>query len=107
MKIILRFILSLSFLAFSRVYADSGIGVVAQNLIEPVSILSGFVSTASLIIGVSFLFGALMRYMQYRQNPLAVPLSTVVMLFIMGLILVLLPLAYMLTENGIPYHYFK
>lgn len=82
-----------------------GFGFVAENLMEPVSVLSEFVSTASFIIGLSFIFASIIRYMQYRVNPLAFPISSVVTLFIMGVVLVCLPLSYRLTEGGIPYSY--
>jgi hypothetical protein len=80
-----------------------GIGKVASNILEPVLIVSDFVCSASIIIGVSSLFGALLKYMQHRVNPLAAPLSTVIVMLFVGIVLVALPFAYLLTENGIPY----
>lgn len=107
MKNILRVIINIFLIVFSTaVFADNvDLGKVAKNLYEPVSVLSELISTASIIIGVSFLFGALLRYMQYRQNPLAAPLGSVITLLIMGIVLILLPLVYLFTEGGIPYSY--
>lgn len=108
MKII-RHVIWYFLLIFPMVgFADSGtngFGYVAQNLVEPVNVLSDFVSSASIIIGISFILGSFLRYLQYRVNPFASPLGTVIALLIMGIVLVCLPLAYKLTEGGIPYSY--
>lgn len=80
-----------------------GFGGVAENLLEPVVIISNFVASTSIIIGGSCLFAALIRYLQHRVNPLAHPISSVIILLIMGIVLVCLPLAYKITENGIPF----
>jgi hypothetical protein len=79
-----------------------GAGKVAENLMEPVSILANFIGSMSIIIGVSCLFASFLKFMQNRVNPLISPISTVIMLFIMGVVLLCLPLAYKLTEGGIP-----
>jgi hypothetical protein len=84
----------------------SGLGEFAEDLLEPVAILSDFISTAALILAICSLFSALLRYMQYRVNPMAAPLSSVIFLFIMGLALLAIPFLYKLTGGGIPYHLF-
>lgn len=70
-----------------------GIGHMAEGLLEPANVLSDFMSTASLILGASFIFASFSRYMQHRKNPLAFPISTVIMLLILGVMLVCLPIA--------------
>lgn len=82
--------------------AVPGIGGIAGNLLEPVSILTDFVTSISLIIGVMFMFVAFMKYMQHRKNPLAVPINNVVFLVIFGVILILLPLSYKLDVETPP-----
>lgn len=77
-----------------------GIGGVANNLMEPVTILANFIGTIAIIIGISFLFAAFVKYMQHRVNPLAVPISTVVLLLVMGICLLLIPFLYKLTTSG-------
>lgn len=84
----------------------AGIGDFAGQFIEPVNILSNFISSGSLIVGVMLLVAALMRYLQYRVNPLASPLSTVVMFVVLGLMLVALPFVYLLLGAGIPFTLF-
>lgn len=83
-----------------------GIGHFAGELVEPVTILSNFISTGSFIVGIMLLVSALMRYMQYRVNPLASPLSTVIVLLVLGLMLVSLPFVYLLLGAGIPFSIF-
>ncbi|MEO8400751.1 MAG: hypothetical protein ABI597_03005 [Gammaproteobacteria bacterium] len=80
-----------------------GLGQVANNLMEPVTILSGFLSGAAIILGLSLLFASFARYMQYRVNPLAHPIGSVITLFLIGILLLALPLIYKLTESGIPF----
>ena len=92
---------TVTFAAFTQ--RPSGFGAVANNLMEPVTIVSSLIDTGSIVIGISCLFAAFLRYMQYRVNPLATPISTVVYLLIFGVILTALPLLYMFTESGIPF----
>ncbi|MDX1901104.1 MAG: hypothetical protein SFW66_03745 [Gammaproteobacteria bacterium] len=79
-----------------------GIGDVANNLMVPVVLASGFLASASFIVGMSFLFSSVIRFVQYRTNPLANPLSKVFFMFFSGIFLLFLPLIYHLTDNGIP-----
>jgi hypothetical protein len=77
-----------------------GIGNVAQNMLEPVGLLNDFVNMACFIFGGSFLFASIIKYVEHRRSPLMVPISTVVYLVLAGLFLIILPFAYMVTENG-------
>ncbi len=81
----------------------AGFGQVATNILEPVTIASSFMSGISIVIGMTSLFSAFLRYMQHRVNPLAQPISTVILLVVLGVILIALPLIYKLTESGIPF----
>ena len=101
-RLILRLLI---FLMPCTAMADrtESIGEVAGQLMEPVTILSDFIGNGSIVVGVMSLFGALMRYMQYRVNPLASPISTVIVLFVLGIVLVCLPFTYLLTGAGIPF----
>jgi hypothetical protein len=86
------------------VYKPHGVGAgkVAENLMEPVSILANFIGSMSIVVGISCLFACFLKYMQHRVNPLVAPISTVIMLLIMGIVLLCLPWAYKLTEGGVP-----
>lgn len=78
------------------------LGGVAADLMQPVSVVARFLYSMAIIIGLTCLFGAFVRYTQYRVNPLAHPIGTVVTLLILGIVLLLLPLLYKVTESGIP-----
>ncbi len=95
----LIFFLSQSVLATNNL----SFGVVAQNMTEPMEVVSAFVSVGCLVVGVSCLFACIVKYFEHRRNPLYVSLSTVVWLLIIGLLLLILPFAYIITENGIPF----
>lgn len=80
-----------------------GIGQVADNMLEPVSVLSDFISTACLVLGLAFLFTTLIKYIEHRRSPLMVPISTVIFLLILSLALLALPLSSKVVENGLTY----
>jgi hypothetical protein len=92
--------------AFAVYQSHLSVGKVAENITEPIEVVSGFVSVGCLLVGVSCLFAAIVKYFEHRKSPLAVPMSTVVWLVIIGLVLLILPFAYMITENGIPFSAF-
>lgn len=95
--------LPLSVLAAKHAQPASGIGQVANNMMEPVALIADFIDTACFVIGGSFLFASLIKYIEHRRSPLMVPLSTVIYLMLAGLLLLLLPFASYLTEGGIKY----
>ena len=88
-------------------YQPQGVGKVADNLLQPVAFASQFVYTSCLVIGASFLFACIIKYVEHRRNPLAAPMGTVVFLFIAGVFLMALPFAYLLSNNQSPYDLFK
>lgn len=81
-----------------------GLGDFAKSLMQPVSILNNFISTGAIIVGVACLFAAFFRYNLYRINPLASPISTVILLLVLGLIMIGLPFLYLLT-GGVPFSF--
>jgi hypothetical protein len=103
-RIVFIFILLLLSVQSWATYQPHGIGAgkVATNLMEPVSILANFIGSMSIVVGISCLFASVLKYMQHRVNPLVAPISTVIMLLVMGIILLCLPWAYKLTEGGVP-----
>lgn len=103
MRYVICYLFLFPFISFAG--ENDGFGYIAQSLIEPVNVISEFVATGAIIVGVSFIFSGFLRYLQYRVNPMASPISTVVVLLVMGVVLVCLPLAYKLTGAGIPYTY--
>jgi hypothetical protein len=89
-------------IAAKPVQQHYGLAGVANNLMEPVSILANFIGSMSIVIGLSFLLATILKYLQHRVNPMAVPISTVVLLLIMGVLLVGIPFLYKLVDTGIP-----
>lgn len=85
----------------------SGIGGMAANLMSPVSVLSDFVSSGCLLLGVSFLFASIVKYIEHKRSPLMVPISTVVFFIIAGIVLIAIPVCSYLYEYGVPYSLFK
>jgi hypothetical protein len=69
----------------------TGLGDVAESLIAPVGLLYEFISAAAIIIGITCLFGAFIRYTQFRINPVAAPISSVITLIVLGIALLCLP----------------
>lgn len=88
--IILYFIAFIIVISQQTAFAVQDLGQVAQNIMEPVTVVSQFMMTACFVIGGSFLFTSIIKYVEHRRNPLASPISTVVFLFIAGIILILL-----------------
>lgn len=85
----------------------SGIGGMAANLMAPVSVLSDFVSSGCLLLGVSFLFASIVKYIEHKRSPLMVPISTVVFFIIAGIALIAIPVCSYLYEYGVPYSLFR
>ncbi len=90
-------------LTLAAIKSGESFGDLANDMLGPVTVLSDFVGTASWIIGFSCLFASLFRYLQYRVNPLAAPISTVIVLLVLGILLLCLPFTYLLTGTGIPF----
>jgi RsiW-degrading membrane proteinase PrsW (M82 family) len=84
----------------TRVSHD-GIGPMSTGLMEPVSILANFLTDASLGLGGMFVLLAILRYRQYRRNPLEWPLSSVVMMALFGIVLLVWPLVRYITINNL------
>lgn len=90
-------------------YADQrlGIGEVAQNLMEPVTLFSDFINSGCLVIGGAFIFASIIKYFEHRRSPLMIPISTVIFLLIAGIVLILLPVLSFFIEHGVPYTFFS
>jgi hypothetical protein len=111
MKLFQGIIITLMSFFIAQAFADSrhlaGFGGVAQNMMDPVGLFSDFVYTGCIIIGTSFLFASVVKYMEHRRSPLMVPISTVVFLFIAGAVLLLLPFLSYFTSYGTRYSLFR
>jgi hypothetical protein len=106
-KNLVRFVSLSLFPSILFAFGQTGLGGVAGNMMEPVTLFSDFVDTGCLVIGVGFLFASIIKYVEHRRSPLMVPISTVIFLLIAGAILVCLPFLPLLTGYGVPYRLFK
>lgn len=86
------FCLFLSLFYSCNVVATAGLGEVAQGIYEPISIVIQLVRAVSIISGSGLILGSLIRYRDYRRNPVAVRLSSVLFMFIFGSALILVGL---------------
>ncbi len=103
-KTILFFMLPAIVLAYST--GGTGLGGVAVNMMEPVTLVSDFVDTGCIVVGIGFLIASIVKYIEHRRSPLMVPISTVIFLLVAGIVLVLMPFLSVFTESGIPYSFF-
>lgn len=71
--------------------ATASIGEAARNVLTPTEILTKLVLVACYIIGTGFIFAALAQYRIHRQSPKLVPLTTPILLLILGIVCVLIP----------------
>lgn len=81
------------FFASTNAYAFSdSLGDLSDKLMAPLSVLTSALYNMSLAIGVALLFGSLIQYKNYKNNPSQVPISRFFTLLIFGLILIALPI---------------
>ncbi len=97
-KIILSGLLLFSINAFSLI--PGSLGDLSDKLLLPMSLLTRALYNMSLVIGIALLFGSLIQYKNYRDNPSQVPLSRPITLLIFGTILVVLPLLTKFSESA-------
>ncbi len=66
-----------------------GFGEVAANIYEPVSMVIHLVRGVSIISGAGLVIGSILRYIEYRRNPVAVRLSAVIFMLLFGIALII------------------
>lgn len=62
-----------------------------QNFLVPTQFITTFLEKVCGVVGIGFIFGALIQYKMHRATPTLVPLSRCVMLLLLGLALVAIP----------------
>ena len=92
MKKKLFFLFLSLFLLSISVQARVSLGEVADNALVPVSAASKLLVGCCYILGAGLLAGALIRYTEYRKNPLQVHLTIPVAFLGFGLFLIALPI---------------
>ena len=89
---ILLLLIDVTAFAFYGQHSQVGLGNVAGDLLGPLGLLRHLFNIASLILGVVMLISGFSRYLRYRKNPQESPLSTVLLWFFLGLVLIAIPL---------------
>ncbi len=92
----------LSLFCFSSAVCAQNIslGSVSNNLLGPFSGVSRLLMVASYLMGGAFLAASIIRYFEYRRNPVQVRLSSVIFMFILGALLIGLPLIASLSASS-------
>lgn len=91
MRLLFKIVVSLLALGASSLALASSLEQASQNLMGPTEILTKLVVVACYIVGVALIIFALAQYRQHRQSPKLVPLSTPIILLILGIVAVLIP----------------
>ena len=74
---------------------------VTTNLLSIFSGVNSIFSSICIVLGVGFIFAAIIQYQQYRMNPLLVPISKPLLWVIFGLLLILIPMLKHYTIGGL------
>jgi len=77
----------------------TGFGRMAGQLVRgPMTVLMNFMDDACYVAGVILLLVCFNKYLRYRENPQETPISTPIVYLILGVGVILLPLAYYLVQ---------
>lgn len=93
------FILIVAFFGFST-SGFASIGDWADAMMGPVSGLGHIMNAICFVSGVGFLLGGLLQFKYHRENPQQVRISTPIILFALGLVVIAFPIFAMLSESG-------
>lgn len=73
---------------------------VTENLMSMFTGMNSAFSGICLIVGIGLIFGAFIQYRQHRMNKLLVPISKPIFMFILGVVLVGVPILGHYTQGG-------
>lgn len=80
--------LSVSLMGYS---ASASVGSISEEMMGPTEILTKLTVVASYIVGVGLIVFAIAQYKQHRRSPKLVPLTTPILMLILGVICVVIP----------------
>lgn len=78
---------------------SGSVGAAAERLMTPTEIITKLMLVACYILGVILIVMAVAQYKQHRESPKLVPLTTPIMLVILGVICCLIPYWSTITES--------
>jgi len=89
----------LSVFAYNGDDETTGFGTMASHMVQgPMTILMHFIDDACYVAGIVLLLVGFSKFMRYRRNPQETPISTPIVYFILGVLVILLPFSYYLVQ---------
>ena len=76
-------------------------------MLEPVGLFADFMYAGCILIGGGFVFASIIKYSEHRRSPLMVPISTVILLFISGSLLLLMPFLSYIYSHAVGFSFLK
>lgn len=73
---------------------------ISGTLLSIFSSVNSVFSSVAIIIGIGLLAGAFIQYKEHKRNPLQVPISRPIVVFILGVVLIAIPLLGEMTQGG-------
>ncbi len=71
---------------------SANLGTVASNLTNATDVFTGIFSAIFYVIGIGMVTASIMRYRDYRQNPVQTPIGRVIFLLLAGIVVGFFPL---------------
>lgn len=104
MRILLQFLatLGLSLWSFSAMASSNStsLGDIANTLLQPTALVTKLLLLACYVIGIALILMAFAQYKIHRQSPKLVPLSTPIILLVLGVIALMIPYVTNQFETG-------
>lgn len=75
-------------------------GQVSKSLMSIFQGMNSIFSGVCIIVGIGLLFSAFIQYRQHRTNKLLVPISKPIFIFILGAVLIAIPILGHFTQGG-------
>ncbi len=89
---------------FGGAYAsDISLGQVSRNVMLPAIMLTQMAYVMCYVIGTALIISSLIRYKEYRNNPVHVRLTQPVLFLIFGIIMIFLPIVTQLSKSAPTY----
>lgn len=91
--LMLLFYSAMAFAVHHKKQPPTGVGALAQQLTTgPINFASTLLNASCFLVGGSFLLASMVKYVEHRRSPLMITMSTVVFLFLSGVVLVAIPI---------------
>lgn len=84
--------------SITTAYAEDG--QVTKNLLTLFAGMNSIFSGICIIVGIGLVFASFIQYRQHKMNKLLVPISKPIMMFILGLVLIAIPILGHYTKGG-------